>query len=444
MNERKYSLFTVICMVTGIVIGSGIFFKTDDILHYTNGNMLLGILIFVIASFAIVFGSLTVSQLAMRTDNSGGIIAYAEEFISRNIACVFGWFHLFIYLPSLIAIVGWVSAIYLLQLFGVEGTLANEVIVGVLVTGLFFIVNLVSAKLGGYLQNVSMIIKLIPLIIFAIAGILFGNPKAVAHQDMVTFGKTAGNFAWFAAFAPIAFSFDGWIVSTSLSHEIKNSRRNLPIALTVSPLIILFVYVAYFVGITTLLGTDSVLKHGDASVYIAANQLFGNFAGKLVLVFIVISVLGTLNGLILGFIRMPYALASRNMLPARNYILGSKRDDASYSLMSVVVSFALVMFWSIFHYFSQRFQMPGDVSEIAICVSYLNYILLYLAVIRLARKKEICGIWKGYLNPILAIIGSLIIFSGVLSNPLCLISLFVFYGTMGLAYWYSKKHPEDE
>ena len=40
--ERKYGLFTAICMVTGIVIGSGVFFKAQTILQKTEGNMPLG------------------------------------------------------------------------------------------------------------------------------------------------------------------------------------------------------------------------------------------------------------------------------------------------------------------------------------------------------------------------------------------------------------------
>ena len=41
--ERKYGLFTAICMVVGIVIGSGVFFKAQTILQKTEGNMPLGI-----------------------------------------------------------------------------------------------------------------------------------------------------------------------------------------------------------------------------------------------------------------------------------------------------------------------------------------------------------------------------------------------------------------
>ena len=46
--EKKYGLLTAICMVVGIVIGSGVFFKAQDILNYTGGNMPLGILVYTI------------------------------------------------------------------------------------------------------------------------------------------------------------------------------------------------------------------------------------------------------------------------------------------------------------------------------------------------------------------------------------------------------------
>ena len=46
--ERKYGLFTAICMVVGIVIGSGVFFKAQTILTRTGGDMPLGILAWLI------------------------------------------------------------------------------------------------------------------------------------------------------------------------------------------------------------------------------------------------------------------------------------------------------------------------------------------------------------------------------------------------------------
>lgn len=100
---------------------------------------------------------------------------------------------------------------------------------------------------GRLFQNFSTVVKLIPLALLGIAGILWGDP--VSGLQNLSSSSLSG-IGWLAAVGPIAYSYDGWVVSTSISHEVKSARRNLPIALTVAPLIILLIYVTYFVGIT--------------------------------------------------------------------------------------------------------------------------------------------------------------------------------------------------
>ncbi len=441
MNKRIYGLFTAITMITGIVIGSGIFFKSDDILNYTQGSVLLGIVVFVIAAFAIIFGCLAISQLASRTDKPGGLISYAEHFVGLGASCAFGWFHTFLYLPTLAAVVSWVSGIYISQLFGIRVTLEGCVIIGVICLTALFIMNILSAKLGGYAQNASMVIKLIPLLLIAFAGLFFGKPGQVLVDDMQSFRSATGNLTWLAAFAPIAFSFDGWIVSTAICSEIKNSKRNLPLALTISPLVILLVYIAYFVGMSSLIGPGEIQSQGDASVYIASGKLFGELGARAVLVFVVISVLGTVNGLVLAFIRMPYSLALRKMLPGSAYLSKENTKLAGMPLNSALVAYALSLLWMLLHYVTQKNGMRGDVSEIAIGISYLNYMVLYYAVIRLTRRGEIKGAGKGYVIPVLAGAGSLLILSGSVAHPLFPYYAAICFGIMfsGLLYYRINK-----
>jgi APA family basic amino acid/polyamine antiporter len=430
-------------MITGIVIGSGIFFKADNVLSYTNGNVLLGIIIFFVAAIAIVFGCLAISQLANLTDKPGGLIAYTEEFVGIGPSCAFGWFQTFLYLPTLAAVVAWVIGIYVCQLFGIEITLENTTLLGVISLTALFIMNTLSAKLGGYFQNASMIIKLIPLLIIAIAGLFFGNPSSLSLTDMDSFRTATSSLGWVAAFAPIAFSFDGWIVATSICNEIKNSKRNLPLALTISPLVILLAYVSYFIGISSLLGPETILEQGDASAFTAANFLFGNVGAKIILVFVVVSVLGTVNGITLGFIRMPYSLALRNMIPGSNWL---KKEDERLNGMpfhSAILAYVLSILWMLIHYITQKVGMRGDVSEIAIGVSYLNYIVLYFTVMKLAKKGIIKGKIKGYVIPILATIGSLVIISGSLSHPLFLYYFAVCFSIMLAGALYYKKNKKN-
>ena len=415
MKKNEYGLFTAIAMIVGVVIGSGIFFKSDNILVATGGSITLGVLVFCLAAIAIIFGSLTISELASRTSQAGGVISYAEDSYNKSVACAFGWFQTFLYFPTLIAVVSWVAGIYICMLFGLESTLNVQILIGLAIIIVLFITNTLSAKLGGYFQNASTIIKLLPLIFIAVVGLIFGDVSKVSFADITTM-QSAG---WITAIAPIAFSFDGWIVATSIGHEIKDSKRNLPKALIIAPIFILVVYIVYFVGVSTYLGPDAVMSLGDGHVDLIANKILGPLGAKIILIFVIISIIGTVNGLILGLIRLPYSLAIREMFPNSKRI--SKLDQRiNMPLNSAFVGFALCIFWTVVHYLTTKLGLlsNSDISEISITVSYVMYILLYVKVFKLGREGEVKGLWRGTINPILATFGSLIILIGSLGNEL--------------------------
>ncbi|MGL4607343.1 MAG: APC family permease [Eubacteriaceae bacterium] len=420
MKQPKYNLFTAIALIVGIVIGSGIFFKSDNILVATGGNVFLGVLIFIIAAISIVFGCLTIAELAARTDKPGGTLTYAKEFISPTVGSAYGWFQTFIYLPTITAVLAWVSGIYFCILFNVEQTLEIQILVGLCCFIILFITNVIAARVGGYFQSAAMVIKLIPLIVIAIAGFFFGGSEA--HFTNEAFSQVTST-AWIGAIAPIAFSFDGWIISTSVAYEIKNSKRNLPLAMIISPLIILILYILYFVGISNLVGADQIITMGDAHLDFAANMIFGVNGAKIIMLFVFISVLGTLNGLIMGMIRMPYALGLDNMFPFSDK-LSKVSPKTHFPVNSSIFALVIVGFWLIMHYFTQKYDLlpNSDISEIAIVTSYLLYLGLYYQVFLLWKRKEIKGLFRGLICPIFATIGSLIIFSGGLQS-----SLFVLY-----------------
>ena len=415
MKKNEYGIFTAIAMIVGIVIGSGIFFKSDNILVATGGSIALGVLVFCIAATAIIFGSLTISQLASRSSQSGGLIAYAEENYNKSLACAFGWFQTFLYFPTSIAVVSWVSGMYICMLFGVEGTLEIQMLIGFVIMLFVFTINSLSAKLGGIFQNAATIIKLIPLVLIAIAGLIFGNVSSISLSDI----SSMQSFGWIAAISPVAFSFDGWVVATSIGHEIKDSKRNLPKALIIAPIFILAIYIVYFVGISIYIGPETIMALGDAHVDLAANNLLGPWGAKIILVFIIISMMGTINGLTLGMIRLPHSLAKRNMFPNSEFV-SKVNEKVLMPVNSALVAFLICLVWFVIHYITTKFGLlpNSDISEIAITMSYALYMILYVKVLQLGRKGEITGLWTSKINPILAIIGSLIILFGGISNKL--------------------------
>ena len=422
MNTKGYGLFTAIAMIVGTVIGSGIFFKSDNILIYTDGDIIKGVLVFVLAAFGIIFGSLAISVLASKTKNPGGLITYANEFSSPKTACAFGWFQIFVYYPSIIVVVAGIAGTYFTMLFGAEYTSELMLITIIVVVSFIFLMNVLSVKLGGYFQNASTVIKLIPIIVVAFAGIFFGDTSA-AFESV----KQNSSLGWLAAVAPIAFAYDGWVVSTSISNEIRNSERNLPIALIFAPIFILIVYILYFVGISILVGPERIMELGDEHVNVAAQMILGDTGAKIILIFVIVSVLGTVNGYVLGFIRLPYSLAIMNMFPkVKNVekVSDKYKTPASSGLMAYFICIA----WAFIHYLVTKFGlMPNsDVSEIPIVASYILYLILYLAVIRIyLNKQDRLSVLRGLFIPILAILGSLIIIVGGLANPMTKYYIFI-------------------
>ena len=140
MNQPKkaYSLLTAIAMIIGIVVGSGIYFKADDILTYTGGSLALGLLVLAIGASNIVFGSLSLSEYAKLDSSSGGVPAYMDRFINSHLAAGYGWFLAFAMMPSVAAVVAWASAIYTGVLFSWKMDLTQQVLLGTAYILLFY------------------------------------------------------------------------------------------------------------------------------------------------------------------------------------------------------------------------------------------------------------------------------------------------------------------
>lgn len=416
-TKEKYGLFTAITMIIGICIGSGIFFKSDNILTATGGSVFLGVVVFIIGAISIIFGSLCMSQLASRTDKAGGIITYFEELGDDKTARIFGLFQVCVYYPSITAIVAWVVGIYICILFNLPSDFSVQMLIGFIFYTLCFIYNTISPKFGGIFQNASTFIKLIPLFLVGILGMIFGNPLA-GFQNM-SFNTFAG-YSWITAIGPIAFAYDGWVVSTSIAHEIRSSKRNMPLALIFAPIFILAIYVLYFIGVSLYIGPEKIMELKDAHVALAATNLFGNFGAKAIIVFITISVMGTVNGLILGFIRAPYSLALRgNVIPFSKQ-LRIENERLCMPVNSAMFAYVITLIWSLVHFAVSKMNLlpNSDISEISIMASYFMYSILYYKVFLLYRKGEIKGIWNGVLVPLFAALGAIFIILGGLQNAI--------------------------
>jgi len=193
----------------------------------------------------------------------------------------------------------------------------------------------------------------------------------------------------------------------------------MTLALIFGPIVVLGVYLLYYLGLNKVLGQEYIMSTGNSAINKVGELLLGSNGAKIILTFIVISVLGVLNGVILGSLRMPQALASKNMLPYAQKI-AVINPKIQLSIWSCLISFGAAAFWLLIHYITQNSETMsgGDISEISIVFSYACYIILYIKVLKMKKQNIIISKFKGIICPVFGILGSTIIFiGGFISNP---------------------------
>ncbi len=407
--QKKYGLFTAICMVVGIVIGSGVFFKAQDILNYTNGNMPYGVLAWVIGGAVMLICAMNFSTLATRYERVNGLVDYAEELIGPRYAYFAGWFTATIYLPAMTSVLAWVSARYTLVLFG------NTDITGGLCMALaaFYLcgtytLNALAPRLSGKFQISTTIIKLIPLAVMIVAGILVGlingNIGEAFSSGSVSADLVSEDGGLLAGVVAAAFAYEGWIIATSINAEIKDAKRNLPLALFFGCIIIAAVYILYYIALTGAVSLETLMQDGSPAAFSA---LLGPVGGTIVNALIVISCLGTLNGLMLACTRSTYGLAARGEGP-RPDVFAEVSSTTNMPSNSAVLSMLLCGLW-LFYFYGANLTEPifglfsFDSSELPIITIYAFYIPLF---IRMITRRGDSGFLRGILLPILGILAS--------------------------------------
>lgn len=415
--QKRYSLVTAVCLIMGICIGSGIFFKSDNVLVATGGSIGQGVVMFCVAALYIVFGGLCLTLFAARTDGAGGLVDYADRFVSPAFARLIGWNYTFVYLPSISAIIFWVAGIYACMVFGLEGTFAQQMGLGLVaflaVSGL----NAVAPRLSGHLQSVGTVVKVAPLVA---VGVLGAVSIAAGHATTTLAAAPhaeASGFGWLLAAAPVAFSFDGWPAATSIAPELRDARRNLPIALVAAPLAILALYLAYFVGISVTLGPETVMAAGDASLSLLFSRLFGGGMAAVPNLIALLAVLGTGNGLMLALMRLPLALGLRGDVPHPRW-LTYRSPRLGIPVNSALTAVASVLVWMAAHWVVQSSQLipNGDLSEVSVSLTMLWMLPFFAGAWRMRRRGEADAL-RGAVAPLLASAGCLFVGLSGLADP---------------------------
>ena len=464
---KKYGLVTAICMVVGIVIGSGVFFKAQTVLQKTGGDMPLGIIAWLIGGLIMLACVVAFSCMAQKYQKVNGVVDYAEATVGKKYAYLIGWFLTFIYYPTLTIALAWLSARYLLvfitsvapdfPLVALRDAAGAETIMGpeCIVLMLFFLVasfalNTLSPKLAGKFQVSTTVIKLIPLLLMAVGGIIFGLVNGTLGNNFVnnaTGYEVAGN-PLLGAVCATAFAYEGWIIATSINAEIKNPKKNLPRALVLGGIIIIAIYLFYYIGVAGGASNQTLADNGATTAFV---NVFGNVFGNILNLFVAISCMGTLNGLMLGCCRGMYSMAVRGEGP-RSEVFSQVDPHTNSVTNSSVLGVLVCAAWGVYFYLSNlaaTWSGPFvfDPTEIPIVTIYAFYLPIF--VMWMVKEKEE-NFLRRFVLPILAIIGSaFMVYACIDAHRMACVWYLIVFTVVMLIGWFlrgknSVKAPAEE
>ena len=347
--------------------------------------------------------------MATKYEKVNGIVDYAEMAVGKKYGYYVGWFMTTIYSPTLTSVLAWVSARYTCVLLNWDITGGSCMAIACFFLVASYAMNALSPIIAGKFQVTTTVIKLIPLLFMAVIGTIVGlaNGMTVSNFSHVVNSGISTSSGLFASVVAVAFAYEGWIIATSINAELKDSKKNLPKALILGSLIVVAVYIFYYIGLAGAVTTETLMKSGQAGAKMAFQNIFGTVGGSLIFVFVIISCLGTLNGLMLGCTRGMYSLAVRDAGPLPETF---KQVDKVTNMPGNSSIFGLLLcgFWLLYFYGANLVE-PGwfgafsfDTSELPIVTLYAAYIPIFFMLMK--NEKDL-STFKRFIMPALSIVG---------------------------------------
>jgi basic amino acid/polyamine antiporter, APA family len=313
--QRVLGLWAAVSLVIGIVIGSGIFLVPKRAVIAT-GSIDIVFLAWIVGGLLSIAGALTYAELAAAMPDVGGEYVYLREAYGPLPAFIYGWTQLLVAKSGSVATLATGLYLFVANFFP---ALEEPVFVsgnfrilygqffGIAVIVILGFINYCGVRVAGSLQVVVTAMKVLLFGVVVFVGLTASQGNLANFSTQVT-PNPGGIGGFFAALVGILWAYDGWNNVNMVSSEIKNPRRNLPLALIFGVSAVMAIYLlanfAYFYVLTA-----PEVAAGDRVPATMMNKLYGPAAASAISFVAMVSVLAALNGSLLAGARVPFAMA---------------------------------------------------------------------------------------------------------------------------------------
>lgn len=425
--NRSLGLVSSLSLVIGTVIGSGIFFKQAAVLDYAHSTN-LALVAWLVGGLITMASGLTIAEIGSQMPHTGGLYVYLEKIYGKFWGFLAGWMQIIVYGPTLIAALGSYLATLLVAFFDLSKT--STPLLAVIVITLIAAFNLLSNRYGAAFQVITTVGKLLPIAAIIIFGLLFGKANAF-NQVATTSGSVTLNGFGMAILATL-FAYDGWVLIANMGGEIKNPQKLLPKAIVLGIGLVLIIYMLVTAGIFRVVPASLIHRLGDQAAAHFATIAFGQVGGKLLNIGIIISIAGCINGKVMTFPRIMYAMAKNDELPfSKQLAYLNKRMRTPMVATLTVCSIAALM----------AVTVDADrLSELCIFTIYLFYVLAFFGLFKLRRLKTASPFRVPLypFTPIVAILGGVFVLVSELNSDLTGVLASIFFVALGIPVYLIK------
>jgi len=309
-RHRKLGLWMATALVVGNMIGSGVFLLPSSLASYGS----ISLVGWAITATGAVLLALVFARLGRAFPKTGGPYAYSRRAFGDFIGFQTAWGYWIAAWAGnaaiAIAFVGYLSVFWP----GLAGNAVLAAVVAISAIWLLTWVNSLGVHQGGRMQLVTTVIKFLPLLAVAVAGLFWINTDN--FNPVLAGGHGAGDafHAVTAAAALTLWAFIGLESATVPAEDVKNPEKTIPRATMWGTLITAAVYILGTVAVMGILPI-SQLTGSTAPFADAAGAIWGTTAGRVVAFGAMTAAFGCLNGWILIQGQVPFAAARDGLFP---------------------------------------------------------------------------------------------------------------------------------
>ena len=353
---RGLSLLDSVLLLVSGIIGSSIFLTAKDIAGPLPQPMLF-LLVWVIGGVISLFGCVAFAELGSMFPESGGQYIYLREAYGDLTAFLYGWMLFAVANGGTIAALAVASAAYTGQVFPVVSqehvflslagvTLTRAHVFGLVLIAALTYVNVVGLRWGTLLQNLSTWTKFAAMAAFVILGFAIGKgdwSHFRSHGIGLTMGLHPTQLISVMGVALIAvfWAYDGWVYITWVAGEVKEPRRNVPLAMVLGVLVVGAIYLAMNMTYLYALPLNEIAKR-ETIVHDAATALFSPRAAVWLSLMIAVSCFSAAATCTLSGARVYLAMAQDGVFFKRMAVIHPKWRTPAFSLIGQGIWAALL------------------------------------------------------------------------------------------------------